>query len=324
MNAVDPQAPILVSTPSNPYPEGTRAGYFRTVDNVRLRYGLWPRSSGPVRGTVCIAQGRTEYLEKYFETVADFQRRGFAVASFDWRGQGGSDRLLADPRLGYVDRFEDYLGDLLSFYRDVLLPDSPPPYYLVGHSMGGLVSLFAGIHDRLMFDRIFLTAPMLALDGQPLSMAGIARLAKSLSFLGLGAVPIRRRADRAPSEESFAGNPLTLDRDRYLRSVEVFHARPELELGSPTVSWLAAAASAMAAAGADDFPLRLKVPVLMLAAARDTVVSTAAIEQLGTRMRTGHHAVIAASRHEMFMETDAVRAQVFAAFDAFITEQSEQ
>ena len=39
-------------------------------------------------------------------------------------------------------------------------------------------------------------------------------------------------------------------------------------------------------------------------------------------MRTGRHVVIPAALHELFMETDAIRAQVFAAFDAFITDQS--
>jgi lysophospholipase len=39
-------------------------------------------------------------------------------------------------------------------------------------------------------------------------------------------------------------------------------------------------------------------------------------------MRTGRHAIIPAARHELFMENDAVRAQVFAAFDAFITKPS--
>jgi lysophospholipase len=32
--------------------------------------------------------------------------------------------------------------------------------------------------------------------------------------------------------------------------------------------------------------------------------------------------VIPGARHELFMESDAIRGQVFAAFDAFITEQS--
>jgi lysophospholipase len=322
MNHVDPHGPSLVNIASNPVPEGALAGYFTTSDKVRLRYGLWPKSAGAPRGTICLVQGRTEFIEKYFETIADFQRRGFAVATFDWRGQGGSDRLIGNGRLGHVDRFEDYWTDLSGFYRHILLPDCPPPFYLVGHSMGGLASLFAGLNDRMMFDRIFLSAPMLALDRQPLGMKGMARITETLSFLGLGQMPVARRADRPPSQASFPGNPLTGDLLRYMRPVDVIAARPALEIAAPTIRWAASAFGAMAEAARDDFPGRIRVPLLMLAAARDEVVSTAAIEQLGLRMRTGRHVVIAGARHELFMETDNIRGQVLAAFDAFITEQS--
>ncbi|MNL73753.1 hypothetical protein D3C87_1992590 [compost metagenome] len=72
----------------------------------------------------------------------------------------------------------------------------------------------------------------------------------------------------------------------------------------------------------DRFPGEIRIPLLILAAAREQIVSTPAIEQLGLRLRTGRQMVIAGSRHEMFMENDNVRGQVFAAFDAFITQQS--
>ena len=319
---VDPDGPALVNIASNPMPEGGRVGYFKTADNVRLRYAIWPKSEGAHRGTICLVQGRTEFIEKYFETIADFRKRGFAVATFDWRGQGGSDRLIGNKHLGYVDRFEDYWTDLKSFHGDILLPDCPPPYYLVGHSMGGLVSLFAGIQDRMMFERIFLSAPMVALDRQPFSMAGMARLTETLSFFGLGQMPVSRSQDRAMSHATFANNPLTGDMIRYLRAVDVLKANPALGIGAPTVRWAASAFGAMAEAAQETFPARIKIPLLMLGAARDEVVSTGAIERLGLRMRTGRHVVLAGARHELFMETDAIRGQVMAAFDAFITEQS--
>ena len=104
--------------------------------------------------------------------------------------------------------------------------------------------------------------------------------------------------------------------------VDVVAANPALGIGAPTYAWVAAAMGAMAEAGRDSFAGKIRVPVLMLAAARDEVVSTSTIEQLGLRMRIGRHVVIAGARHELFMENDAIRAQVFAAFDAFITEQS--
>ena len=320
--AAQPTEAVLVDLPSNPVPAGARAGYFVTEDNVRLRYATWPRAAEGHRGTICLVHGRTEFIEKYFETIEDFRRRGFAVATFDWRGQGGSERLIGNPRHGHVERFSDYWLDLKSFHRHILLPECPPPFYLVGHSMGGLASLFSVIEDRMMFDRVFLSAPMTGLPNQPLPPAGMARLTKALCFLGLSQLPVSRPADRIPSREAFEGNPLTSDFARYMRTVDVYAARPGLAIGPPTLGWAAAAFSAMAEAVRDDFPPRIRVPVLMLVAARDKVVSGPVTEQLGLRMRTGRHVVIAGAQHELFMENDAIRAQVFAAFDAFITEQS--
>jgi len=83
-----------------------------------------------------------------------------------------------------------------------------------------------------------------------------------------------------------------------------------------------AAMRAMATIAEDQFPGAVRIPTLMLASPRDEVVSTSAIEHLGVRMRTGRHLLVPGARHEMFMETDAIRAQVLAAFDAFITNQS--
>ena len=57
---------------------------------LRAAYAIPPNP----KGTVLILGGRGEFMERYFETMNDLMRRGFAVASFDWRGQGGSDRLL--------------------------------------------------------------------------------------------------------------------------------------------------------------------------------------------------------------------------------------
>jgi lysophospholipase len=319
---VDTAGPKLVSIPANPVPETARVGYFKTSDNIRLRYATWQRATPELRGTICLVQGRTEYIEKYFETIEDFRKRGFAVATFDWRGQGGSDRLIGNPHLGYVDKFEDYWTDLKSFYSQILLPDCPPPFYLVGHSMGGLASLFAATKDRMMFERVFLSAPMVALDRQPMSMKNMARLAETISFIGLGKMPIGRKTDQPPSEKTFPNNPLTGDKSRYLRAIETIRANPELEIGSPTVRWVASAMGAMSEAARPDFTRRIQLPILIMAAARDQIVSTAATEQLGLHLRTGRHQVVPAAQHELFMETNAIREQVFAAFDAFITQQT--
>ena len=94
----------LVSIPANPVPDDVVTGTLKTPDRVELRFARWAPPPGR-KGTVCMFQGRAEFIEKYFETVRDLRARGFAVATLDWRGQGLSQRALRDPRKGYVRSF---------------------------------------------------------------------------------------------------------------------------------------------------------------------------------------------------------------------------
>ena len=122
----------LVALAKNPVPSGATTGFFKGHDGIKLRFARWEATRGPRRGTVCLFQGRGEFIEKYFEVVADLRRRGFSVATMDWRGQGGSDRLLSNPRKGHVRSFADFDQDLAQFMKEVVLPDCQPPYRRAG------------------------------------------------------------------------------------------------------------------------------------------------------------------------------------------------
>jgi len=160
-----PPLPVkLVSIPANPVPEGIVTGTLKTPDGVSLRFARWLPPAGR-RGTVCILPGRSEWIEKYFETVRDLRARGFAVAILDWRGQGLSDRALPDRRRGHVRNFSEYDLDLETLMREVVLPDCPPPLFAIGHSMGATVLLRAAFQGHRWFDRIVLSAPMIAVAG---------------------------------------------------------------------------------------------------------------------------------------------------------------
>ena len=128
----------LVSIPANPVPEDVVSGTIKTPDGAELRFARWAPPAGR-KGTVCVFTGRSEQIEKYFETVRDLRERGFAVAMIDWRGQGHSSRRLRDPRKGYVRDFSDFEIDVETFVQQVVLPDCPPPYFALAHSMGGAV-----------------------------------------------------------------------------------------------------------------------------------------------------------------------------------------
>src|SRR5438445_12947058 len=118
----------LVSIPANPVPEQVVTGMLKTRDGISLRFARWAPPPGR-KGTVCLFQGRAEFIEKYFETVRDLRARGFAVAMIDWRGQGLSGRALRNSRKGYVRNFNDYTIDLETFINEAVRPDCPPPFF---------------------------------------------------------------------------------------------------------------------------------------------------------------------------------------------------
>ena len=73
-----------------------------------------------------VQQGRGEFIEKYaVEVVGELLDRGYAVQALDWRGQGLSERPLADPDKGHIDDFATYLDDFQAFMSEVVAPAAP-------------------------------------------------------------------------------------------------------------------------------------------------------------------------------------------------------
>ncbi len=306
----------LISVPSNPVPEGAVTGTIRTPDGAELRYARWAPPANR-RGTVCVFTGRAECIEKYFETVSDLRERGFAVAMIDWRGQGHSSRRLRDPRKGHVRDFADYETDVETFVRDIVLPDCPPPYFALAHSMGGAVMLRLAYAGKRWFDRIVLTAPLIDLPGRTASVP-VRMLIRAMRLSGLGGNYVPGGSSKLIGTEGFVGNPVTSDPVRYARNAAIFQEDPTLGLGSPTVGWVDAAFRTISAFKTRDYPRQVRAPILILAASNDTIVSTAAIEEFAYFLRAGSHLVISGAKHEILQEQDRYRAQFWAAFDAFV------
>jgi lysophospholipase len=307
---------LLFESPGNPLPQNAEAGTFTTHDRKRIRYALFGATGRPLRGTVILLQGRNECIEKYFETIGDLQKAGFGVATFDWRGQGGSQRLHRNPRRGHVQRFAYYAADLEQFYQDIVLPDCRLPLFVLAHSTGALVALLAASGLVNQVQRMVLSAPLFVISGVPFSMRTARRLTGFLRLLGAGGMRLGgRRNDEPPA---FEGNVLTSDPERFRRNARIYDVHPELALGSPSVAWVNAACRAAATVSDGEFLAGIHIPVLFIAAGADRVVSTRAIEDCARRMRSASLLTIDGARHEILQEVDVYREQLLAAAKAFM------
>ncbi|MGE7367644.1 alpha/beta fold hydrolase [Neorhizobium sp. NPDC001467] len=305
---------ILRSTPDNPVPPNHFAGFFTGHRGARLRYAVFRCEMSPARGTIVLLHGRSESIEKYYETIRDFNAMGLWVATYDLRGQGGSDRLLKKPKKGHLRRFSDYERDLDLFLEQIVLPDTRLPFFLVAHSTGALIALSAAPRLANRIERMALAAPFVGLTGQALSQGMIRFIAGALTVIGLGQIS----AGSDQNGRAFAGNPLTSDPKRFARNGAIGTSNPDLMIGPPTMRWLKETLAAARRVASQAHLTAITIPTLVLAPMRDGIVPYASQEELARNFRAGQLVNIIGGRHELFSEADVYRVQALAAIEAFI------
>lgn len=309
---------MLLKNPAyNPMPEGAISGMVKTPDGLDLRYARWKATKQPSKGTVLILHGRSEYIERTYETVNDLRQRGFEVLSFDWRGQGGSHRIIKDARRGYIDDFNEYITDLETIMNNVALPDCKAPYYILGHSTGSLIALLSAPKLSNTITRMVLAAPFLGLGKQPISAPLVNALAGTLCMFGLGEVYLSGGASSGENQK-FENNIHSSDPKRFERNKKFLKEFPELTIGGPTAAWVYAACRTMGEVNDIDFAKKISIPTLLISAGNDTIVSNRSIENFSRKLRAGKCLTIDGAKHELLQERDIYREQLLAAFDSFI------
>lgn len=315
----------IIEVPGAAMPAGGYGVWLRAADGTRLRALTWSADKVGLthpRGTVFLFGGRTEFAEKYFETVGELIGRGFAVATVDWRGQGLSDRPLADPRKGHVTDFSGFDDDFQTFMADVA-PSMPKPWIGLAHSMGGN-ALMRAMHDqRDLFSAVVLTAPMLGLRlGSDLAAALVQMTAMFGSKLGLATRYVPGGSANANDVVPFEQNILTHDRARYAIHQSQISAEPALGLGSATYGWLAAGFRSIRKVMRDDYLSAVTTPLLIIGAGQDRLIERDALIHAIEHVSDGEFLLIEGSHHEVLIETDEVRTQFWAAFDDFVARKA--
>ncbi len=301
-------------------PAGARESTWAASDGHVIRRIDWPGqgASGPARGSILFLPGRGDAYEKYLETCEEWHRAGWRVTASDWRGQAGSGRLGKDAVTGHVEDFGIWVDDLALLWER-WTQETPGPHVLAAHSMGGHIVLRALAAARVMPDAVVLSAPMTGMNGPPLPLGMLHRVAMLMCKVG---DPMRQawKWSEKPGELPAArANLLTHDPERYADEAWWRGTRPELVMGPASWRWVERAYASWMMLEAPGALEAINVPVLIISTASDKLVSHPANLRAAARLPKGELLALGEeAHHEVLREVDAVRTPIMARIAAFL------
>lgn len=294
-------------------PYGFEFREFVTPDGIIHRYGGIEVENA--KGVIVLLHGFTEFIEKYFETIRDFTAQGYSVYTFDWRGQGKSQRWFKDnPEQVYHDGF-DADAHNLKYFVDVVVGQRDVPRYALAHSMGGHIltktlKLYPGL-----FRAAVLSAPMFQFTlPMPKSIAKVVlKIVRAFNWGRKSVGDIDWRYKKPPLEH----DPRSRDPLRRQVHYDWCEQDKDLRLGPVSFEWVFHALQSIIETERKGYLESIETPMFIAMAEEDKIVDNRATRKAIERLpnATGHE--LHASQHEILMERDVIRQEFLAKTLAF-------
>ncbi len=287
------------------HPQGASFSRWTAKDGWAIRCMDWPQpAEAKARGSILFAGGRGDFVEKYLEALGHWHRRGWHIATFDWRGQGDSRGTIVR---GNIESMDFLVDDFDGIARD-WIAQNPGPHVIIGHSMGGHLTARLLAECTPPVDAAVLSAPMLGINTDPLPdwlgppvAAFLARFLPNLST----APRIGRQSVLTSSVERFEDEGWWADRN------------PGFRLGPPGWRWVNAAFLSMARLTPNALAA-IEVPVFIIGSDCDRLVSASAIRRAAGLIPKAELFMFPASAHEILREADPVRLEALRRIDDFL------
>lgn len=149
-------------------------GKFDGKGGTKIYYQFWKPEK--VKAVVLGVHGLAEYTGRYTHVADHFANEEIAFYALDHRGHG-----LSEGVRGHIDSFDDYLDDLDTFLEMVKEKEPGKKIFLLGHSLGGTISIAYALKHPEKIDGLILSSPglKLATELDPELVKAITELSKS-------------------------------------------------------------------------------------------------------------------------------------------------
>ncbi len=180
-----------------------REGSFTGAGGLEIHWQSW-RAEGPAKAVVVISHGAGEHSGRYRHLVERIVPAGYPVYAHDHRGHGRS-----QGRRAVIDRMRNATADLDSFIARAREAEPKGPMILLGHSMGGCISLDYVLEDQSRLDALVLSAPAAKLEQASTAVRLTSRVLSALTpTLGVFGVDAELISNDPAEVEAYRSDPL--------------------------------------------------------------------------------------------------------------------
>ena len=148
---------------------------FTGIGGLSIYWQAWLPDAEP-SGVVVIAHGVSEHSDRYVHVAERLVREGYAIYAIEHRGHGRSE----GPR-ALIDRVDNAVADLDSLVSLAAAEHPGTPVFLLGHSMGGALSVSYAMRHQQRLTGLILSAPVAALEAAPMVTRIMARILSALA-----------------------------------------------------------------------------------------------------------------------------------------------
>ena len=210
-------------------------GEFKGVRDTVIRWQEWAPKKNKPRAVIMIVHGIGEHGGRYSALAEDLVNAGFAVGVPDHRGHG-----LSEGKRAQVDKFDDFSDDL-GKYKEILREryPAPLPFFIVAHSMGGLIALRYVTRDQPDANGLILSGAAAAKpdDISDITIAIGQVLAKVLPDVGVAGLQLDKISHDPAVLEAYLNDPLvTSGKVRARMGSELLSGMDTVEKDLPTLT----------------------------------------------------------------------------------------
>ena len=312
--------------------------HFNGVKDMRINYAAFTHKESHHdidNKCLVISSGRSEGYLKYKELSFDLFNLGYNIFLIDHRGQGLSERTLANPHKGYVENFQYYVDDLATFIEAIVNPhctfagNTQKPY-LLAHSMGGAIAARYLQDYPDMIQAAVLSSPMLGFNGGGIPGFIAHPLIKTTAQLNqlLDDTPWYLLGHKDYSHSNFVDNPLMHSQLRYQQFSQLYKDTPAIQLGGVTLKWLTESITALETIFARIN--KITTPTVVIQAGAEKIVNNQAQNDFCQQLHQlqpqscpgGKPIVIKDAYHELLFESDVYRQQALTEAIAWLEQHT--